>query len=73
MIKEKLCLNDYKTKLIIIGTRQQLTKVNIASLCLGDANIALVTLIKNLAPRFDENMSMVTYINKLCQAASFYL
>lgn len=73
MIKEKLCLNDYKTKLIIIGTMQQLTKVNIASLCLGDANIALVTLIKNLVSRFDENMTMVTYINKLCQAASFYL
>ena len=73
MIKEKLCLNDYKTKFIIIGTRQQLTKVNIASLCLGDANVALVTLIKNLGSRFDENMTMVTYINKLCQAASFYL
>ena len=58
MIKEKLCSNDYKTKLIIIGTRQQLTKVNIASLCLGDANIALVTLIKNLGSRFDENMTM---------------
>ena len=72
MIKEKLCLNDYKTKFIIIG-RQQLTKGNIASLCLGDANIALVTLIKNLGSRSDENMSMVTYINKLCQAASFYL
>ena len=73
MIKEKLCLNDYKTKLIIIGTRQQLTKVNIASLCLGDANIALVTLIKNLGSWFDENMTIVTHINKLCKAACFYL
>ena len=42
MIKEKLCLKDNKTE-FIIGTRQQLSKVNIASLCLGDANIALVT------------------------------
>ena len=72
MIKEKLCLNDYKTKFIIIG-RQQLTKGNIASLCLGDANIALVTLIKNLGSWFDENMTIVTHINKLCKAACFYL
>ena len=70
MIKEKLCLNDDKTEFIIIGTRQQMTKVNIASLCLGDANIAL---IKNLGSWFDENMTMVTHINKLCKAASFNL
>lgn len=73
MIKEKLCLNDDKTKFIIIGTRQQMTKVNIASLCLGDANIALVTLIKNFGSWFDENMTMVTHINKLCKAVSFHL
>ena len=43
MIKGKLCLNDNKTEFIIIGTRQQLAKVNIANLCVGNANIALVT------------------------------
>ena len=74
MIKDKLSLNDYQnnTKFIIIGTRQQLAKVNIASLCVGDANIALVT-VKNLGSWFDESMTMVTHINKLCKAASFHL
>ena len=39
MIKDKLCLNDNKTEIIIIGTRQQLAKVIFATLCvLGDAN-----------------------------------
>ena len=73
MIKEKLCLNNYKTEFIIIGTRQQLSKVNIDSLCLGDANIAMVTLIKNIESWFNENMTIVTHINKLCKAASFHL
>ena len=70
---EKLCLNDNDTEFIIIGTRQQMTKVNIACLCLGDANIALVTLIKNIGSWFNENMIIVTHINKLCKAASFHL
>ena len=42
MIKEKLCLNDNKTEFIITETRQPLTKVNIASLCVDDANISPV-------------------------------
>ena len=73
MIKQKLCCNDNKTEFIIIGTRQQLTKVSIASLCLGDANIAMMTLIKNIGSWFDENMTKVTHINKLCKTASFHL
>lgn len=57
MIKDKLCLNDNKTEFITIGTRQQLAKVNIASLCVGDANIAPGTSVKNLGSWFDENVN----------------
>ena len=31
MIEDKLCLNDSKTEFMIVGTRQQLAKVNIDS------------------------------------------
>ena len=48
MIKDKLCLSDNNTEFIIIGTRKQLAKVNFATLCVGDANIAPVTSVKNL-------------------------
>ena len=44
MIKDKLCLNEKTTEFMIIGTSQQLAKVNIASLCVWDANIAPVTI-----------------------------
>ena len=59
--------------LIIIGTRQQLAKVNIDSLCVGDTSIAPVTSVKNLGSWFDEHMTMVTHVKKLCKATSFHL
>lgn len=65
-------MNDNKTEFTLIGTKQQLAIVNIASLCVGDANIALVT-VKDLGSWFDESMTMVIHINKLCKAASFHL
>ena len=34
----KLKLNDEKTEFVVIGTRQQLAKVNIDALRVGDAN-----------------------------------
>ena len=73
MIKDKLCLNDSKMEFIIIGTRQQLVKVNIDSFCVGDTSIAPVSSVKNLGSWFDEHMTMVTHITKLRKAASLYL
>ena len=73
MIKDKLCLNDSKTEFMIVGTRQQLAKVNIDQLCVGESSIVPVTSVKNLGSWFDKNMSMTTHIIKVCKAASFHL
>ena len=48
MIKDKLKVNDSKTEFIQIGTRQQLAKVDIKGLVVGDATISPVTAVKNL-------------------------
>ena len=48
MIKDKLKVNDSKTEFILIGTRQQLAKVDIKGLVVGDATISPVTAVKNL-------------------------
>ena len=56
MIKDKLCLNGSKTEFIIIGTKQQLAKVNIDSLCVGDTSIVPVTSVKNLGFWFNEHI-----------------
>ena len=73
MIEDKLCLNDSKTEFMIVGTRQQLAKVNIDQLCVGESSIVPVTSVKNLGSWFDKNMSMTTHIIKVCKAASFHL
>ena len=73
MIEDKLRLNDSKTEFMIVGTRQQLAKVNIDQLCVGESNIVPVTSVKNLGSWFDKNMSMTTHIIKVCKAASFHL
>ena len=48
MIKDKLNVNYSKIEFIQIGTRQQLAKVDIKGLVVGDATISPVTAVKNL-------------------------
>ena len=48
MIKDKLKVNDSKIEFILIRTRQQLAKVDIKGLVVGDATISPVTAVKNL-------------------------
>ena len=40
MDKLKLKLNDDKTELMVIGSRQQLEKVSVAELSVGDTSVA---------------------------------
>ena len=46
MLMDKLMLNDEKTEFTVIGTRQQLVKVDIA-LCVGHTAILEVGLTTN--------------------------
>ena len=73
MIKDKLRMNDSKTEFMIIGTRKQLTKVNIDGLTVGESSIVPVTSVRNLGSWFDQNLSMIPHINKICKAASFHI
>ena len=73
MIKDKLRMNDSKTEFMIIGTRKQLTKVNIGGLTVGQSSVVPVTSVRNLESWFDQNLSMIPHINKICKAASFHI
>lgn len=46
MLHDKLKLNDDKTEFILIGTRQQLAKVDGISLSVGDSNVSPVKSAK---------------------------
>ena len=73
MLADKLKLNDNKTEFIIIGTRQQLAKVSVDSLCIGDEIIKPSSVVKNLSSWFDTQLKMDIHINKCCKAAFFHL
>ena len=48
MISDNLMLNDYKTEFLIIGTRQQLVKVNINCIKVGSTDVCPVTVASKL-------------------------
>jgi hypothetical protein len=58
-----LWLNNGKTEFLLIGSRQQLAKVSIDSIKVGDADIAPVSSARNLGTWFDSHMDMSTRIS----------
>ena len=73
MLNDKLKLNDDKTESLIIGTAQQLAKVTISSLCVGNSAITPVSSARNVGSWFDAKLSVATHITRTCNSASYYL
>ncbi|XP_068713603.1 uncharacterized protein [Montipora foliosa] len=48
MISDKLMLNDDKTEFVLIGTRQQLAKVDIDSISVGSYDVSPGSVVRNL-------------------------
>ena len=73
MLQDKLKTNDDKTEFLIIGSRQQLEKIDQCYIRVGDANVQPVTSARNLGSWFDSNLSMSVHVTKSCGAAFFWL
>ena len=73
MISVNLMLNDDKTEFLILGTRQQLAKVNIDNIKVGSANVSPVSAVRNLGSWFDSQLTMSSHISKLCSVAFYHL
>ena len=58
MLTGKLKLNDDKTEFMLIGAKQQLSKVNIDSLSVGSIEFTPVTVVRNLGTWFDSNLNL---------------
>ena len=58
MLNNNLKLNDDKTEFLIIGTPQQLEKLDIISIRVGDSDIHPVTIARNLGSWFDSRLSI---------------
>ena len=48
LLTNKLLVNDTKTEFLIIGTRQQLSKVQIDSISIGESRISSSKEVRNL-------------------------
>ena len=72
MAADQRKLNEGKTEVILIGTQQQLDKVNIAHLEIGQASVPIVSsAVLNLDSWFDVNLKMTEQINKTCQSVYY--
>ena len=70
MWMDKLKLNDDKTEFMIIGSRQQLEKVSVAELSVGDISIVPASTAGNLAVLFDPDLSLMLKLQKHVQVTS---
>ena len=61
-----LKLNDNKTEFMMIGSRQQLEKVSVAELSVGDISVAPASTVRNLGVLFDRNLKFYAQITKTC-------
>ena len=56
-----------------MGTRQQLSKVSIQSIKIGQTEVSPVASARNLGTWFDTHLDMGTHITKTCSSAFYYL
>ena len=73
MKEAKLQLNTDKTELLLIGTKQQLQKINMSTLCVGNDLIKPSKEVKNLGVWLDPSLTLNTHINKTCSIAFYHL
>ena len=69
MLSNRLLINDSKTEFIIIGSKQQLSKININEIRVGESTIEPVEVVQSLGMWFDSYMSMDIHIGKVCSKA----
>ena len=68
-----LKLNSDKTRLIWLGSRQQLLKVNPDSILLGASTVKFQSSVTNLGVVLDSNLSMKDHVSRMCRASYYQL
>ena len=68
MSRNYLKLNNAKTEVIVVGSKQQRSKVNITEVRVGDTMVTPTDSVTNLGVIIDENLSMDKHIAKVSRA-----
>ena len=66
-------INDSKTEFILIGTRQQLCKLQPCAISGVHDTITASTQVKNLACWLDSHLNMPKHVTSVCKSAFFHL
>ena len=69
MISHRLFIQSTKTEFIIIGSPQQLSKVSINKLRVGEVMISPVSAVRDLGSWLDIHMAMNMHVSKACSKA----
>ena len=64
MNQKKLKMNNSKTEIILYGTKQQLSKVNISSVNVGGIEVKCVDHVRDLGVLMENNLSFDRHIRK---------
>ena len=73
MSLNQLMANATKTEFMIVGSQQQLERVRISSIQVGDAEVTPVKSVRNLGVIFDSNLKMDQHVTKACKSAYYHL
>ena len=68
-----LKLNDEKTEFLLFGSRQQLSKVCLPFITIGDSQITSSSQARNLGVIFDSTMTLKPYISNIVHVSSFHI
>ena len=69
----KLKKNDDKTECMLIGTRQQLAKISLGKITVGENSIPPSQIVKNLGTLMDSNLKFHKQINNRCKWSYYFL
>ena len=69
----KLLINDTKSEFLIMGTRQQISKIQTDSISVGESRISSSKEVQNLGTWLDNTFSMSTQISKVASSCFFWI
>ena len=73
MTSDKLMLFDGKTEFIAVASRHLLKKAAANTIRVGDCDVSKISVVQNLGAWFDDPLTMVVHITKICSAAFYHL
>ncbi len=65
MVLNKLMNNADKLEALLVGTRQQLAKIQFASITIGDVEVKISDQIRNLGVIFNKELNMASQVDSL--------